>query len=481
MACLTPRRRPAARLGLTALAAALAFASAAKALEPGPLPPAEDQALARAVLTDLVGVDTTFDKGTVGAVKVIVERLRAAGFPDDDVRVVAPEAYPNKLNVVVRYHGSGKARPILYVGHLDVVDANPEDWTVPPFKLTEKDGWLYGRGTIDMKDEDAAMLDSLVRLRREGFVPSRDIIVAFTADEETGDGSSNGVNFLVNKRRALVDAAYSINPDSGEGDLENGKRLDLNFQTAEKTYVTYLMTVTNVGGHSSLPEPDNAIYRLAEGLIKLSKAPLPARTTPTTRAYFERMAALQSGQTRADLLTVAKGGDGFDAAATRLSGNLLYNAMLRSTCVATLLSAGPAENALPQRAQASIQCRILPDETVEATQKALEARVADDQIKFSVVSRPHPNPESPMDPEVLKITQAVTQSMWPGVPILPVMSVGASDSIYTRAAGIPSYGLGGMFADVNDNRAHSRDERIGVTAFYEDVEFTYRLMKALSR
>ncbi len=469
------------RSGLAGALAALAFAAAAHAAEPGPLPPPADQALSHDILKDLVEINTTYDKGTVAAAQVVVKRLLAAGFPQSDIQVVGPEAFPNKLNVVVRYHGTGKAKPILYIGHLDVVDASAADWTVDPFKLTEKDGWLYGRGSIDMKDEDAAVLDSLIRLKREGFTPSRDIIAAFTADEETGDGSTNGVNYLVNKRRELVDAAFSINPDSGEGDLENGRRLDLNFQTSEKTYVTFYMTVTNRGGHSSVPEPDNAIYRLAEGLTRLSKSPFPARTTPTTRLYFEHMAALETGQVHDDLLAVAKGGPGFDAAAERLSKQILYNAQLRSTCVATLLSAGPAENALPQRAQASIQCRILPDETVEATQKALETKVADSQIKFSVVSQPAPNPESPLDPVVMKATVKVTQSMWPGTPILPVMSVGASDSIYTRAAGIPSYGLGGMFSDINDNRAHSRDERITATAFYEDVEFTYRLMKELSR
>ncbi len=470
--------RAAAALAL----AGLCLAARSQAAEPAPLPPPADQALAHDILKDLVEINTTFDKGDVPAVQAVVKRLKEAGFADSDISVVGPPEFPNKQNVVVRYHGTGKAKPVLYIGHLDVVDANPQDWTVDPFKLTEKDGWWYGRGVFDMKDEDAAALDSLIRLKREGFRPSRDIILALTSDEETGDGSTNGVNYLVNKRRDLIDAAFAINPDSGAGDLENGRRLDLNFQTAEKTYVTFYMTVTSRGGHSSLPEPDNAIYRLAEGLVKLSKAPFPARTTPTTRAYFERMAALQTGQTHDDFLTVAKGeGPGFEAAAERLSRNILFNAQLRSTCVATLLSAGPAENALPQRAQASIQCRILPDETTEATQKALEARVADDQIKFSVVDPPHPNPESPIDPALLKATAKVAQSMWPGVPILPVMSVGADDSVYTRAAGIPSYGLGGMFNDINDNRAHARDERITPTAFYEDVEFTYRLMKEVSR
>ncbi|MDR3509958.1 MAG: M20/M25/M40 family metallo-hydrolase [Caulobacteraceae bacterium] len=469
-------------LASAAMVLALGVNAAALAAPAGQtLPPPQDQVLSHDILKDLVEINTTYDKGTAPAVQVIVKRLLAAGFAQGDIQVLAPEAFPNKPNVVVRYHGAGKAKPILYIGHLDVVDAKAEDWTVDPFKLTEKDGWWYGRGTFDMKDEDAAVLDSLIRLKREGFTPSRDIIVAFTADEESGDDSANGVNFLVNKHRDLVDAAFAINPDSGAGDLDAGRRVDLNVQTAEKTYVTYLMTVTNRGGHSSLPEPDNAIYRLAEGLVRLSKAPLPARTTPTTRLYFEHMAALQTGQLHDDLIAVSKGGAGFDAAAERLSHNITYNAQLRSTCVATLLSAGPAENALPQRAQATIQCRILPDETVAGVQAELATRIADDQIKLTVAYNPPPNPESPLDPFVMKAAAKAAQSMWPGVPLLPLMSVGASDSIFTRAAGIPSYGLGGMFNDISDNRAHSRDERITPNAFYEDVEFTYRLMKELSR
>ncbi|MDR3510863.1 MAG: M20/M25/M40 family metallo-hydrolase [Caulobacteraceae bacterium] len=464
------------------VAGAILVAIPAQALAAAPLPPPADQALARDIFQQLVETNTTFDHGTAVAAQAVAQRLRDAGFAPADIQVLTPAAYPTKSNTVVRLRGTGKARPILFICHLDVVEAKPEDWSVDPFKLTEKDGYFYGRGSFDMKEDDAAVLESLIRLKREGYAPDRDIIVAFTADEEAGDGATDGVRWLVTQHRDLVDAAFVINPDSGGGDLDQGRRVDMNFQASEKTYVTYAATVTNPGGHSSLPEPDNAIYRLSEGLVRLSKAPFPARVTPTTQAYFRQMATTQSGQVHDDMLTVAAGpGPAFEAAAERLGQTVEYGSQLRTTCVATMLSAGHAENALPQRAQATIQCRLLPGDTVEGTKAALAGRFADPQIRLTVIAMPGPNPESPLDPAVMKAVSAALQSMWPGVPLFPMMGVGASDSVYTRAGGMPSYGVSGAFSDMNDNRAHGRDERIGVSAYYEDVEFTYRLMKALTR
>lgn len=478
-----PHARRALVAGFAVLAAALpAAASAAPAPRPGPVPPPQDQAMARQILKQLVEIDTTYDKGTAPAAQAIAQLLIAVDFSPADVQVLTPAAFPTKTNVVVRFHGSGKAKPVLFIGHLDVVAARPSEWTTDPFKVTEKDGVLYGRGVFDMKGEDAAVLTSLIRLKREGYVPDRDIIAAFTADEESGDGASDGVRWLVAEHRPLVDAAFVINPDSGAGDLENGRRLDLNFQTSEKTYVTYTATASSPGGHSSLPEPDNAIYRLSEALVRLSKAPFPARVTATTSAYFRQMATTQTGQVHDDMLTVADGpGPNFEAAAARLSQTIEYGSQLRTTCVATLLTAGEAENALPQHAQATIQCRVLPGESVEQTQAALEQRFADPSIKFAVVYPPAPNPESPLDPDVMKAVSKVSQSMWPGVPLFPLMSVGASDSIYTRAAGMPSYGVNGTYTEITDNSAHARDEHETVQSFNEDVEFMYRLMKALTQ
>jgi acetylornithine deacetylase/succinyl-diaminopimelate desuccinylase-like protein len=471
------------RLALITAAALSLTAPLARAAPstPAPLPPAQDQALARDILKQLVEINSTFSHGTVAAAQAVVGRLRDAGFADADIQVLTPAAFPNKTNVVVRLRGSGKERPLLFIGHLDVVEAKAADWSVDPFTLTEKDGFFYGRGTFDMKDEDAAVLDALVRLKREGYVPDRDIIAAFTADEESGDDSSNGVRWLTAEHRDVIDAGLVINPDSGAGDLQHGQRLDLNFQTSEKTYVSYTATARSPGGHSSLPEPDNAIYRLAEGLTRLSKAPFPAQVSPTTQAHFEQMAATQTGAMRDDMLAVAKGpGPGFEAAAERLSVVPLYGSQLRTTCVATMLSGGQAENALPNQAQATIQCRLFPGDTVEGTQAALAERLADPKIALAVIDMPAPNPPSPLDPKVMKAVRAASESMWPGVPLFPLMSVGADDSVYTRAAGMPSYGVGGTFTEIGDNRAHARDERVGVTAFYENVEFTYRLMKALA-
>lgn len=475
----SPADRP--RTAFRILVSMLALALASPALAAPPLPPPADQALARDILAELVAIPSTYAHGTLEAAQAVRRRLLAAGFAPGDVQLLIPATFPTKANVVVRLRGSGKARPVLFIGHLDVVEARPQDWSVDPFKLTEKDGFFYGRGSFDMKDEDAAVLDALIRLKREGYAPDHDIIAAFTADEESGPGDSDGVRWLVAEHRDLVDASVVINPDSGAGDLKDGRRLDLNFQTSEKTYVSYTATANSPGGHSSLPEPDNAIYRLSEGLVRLSKAPFPVQVTDTTKAYFAQLASTLTGPVHDDMLTVAQGpGPGFDAAAERLSVTPLYGSQLRTTCVATLISGGQAENALPDQAQATIQCRLFPGDTVEGARAALAARMGDPKITLAVVDPPAPNPPSPLDPAVMKAVRAASESMWPGVPLFPMMSVGADDSIYTRAAGMPSYGVGGTFTEIGDNRAHARDERVGVTAFYENVEFTYRLMKALA-
>lgn len=442
-------------------------------------PPADNKQLAHDVFKQIVEMRSVYAVGTRDVAEAIAARLIAGGFSPADVRVIPEEKFPNKVNVVVRLRGKGNAKPVLWNGHIDVVDARPEDWSVPPFKFTEKDGYFYGRGTADMKDQDAAMVASLVRLKKEGFVPDRDIIVAFTPDEETG-GEPNGMHYLLREHRDLVDAAFAINPDGDSGEMENGKRLDFGIETSEKTYVTYTMEVTNKGGHSSEPRPDNAIYELANGLVRLSHYEFPFKTNATTRGYFARMAAQQSGQRRADFLAVAQ--PKLDlAAAQRLAADVPLNAILHSTCVATMLNAGVQENALPSRAMATVQCRIMPDETVAGTKAALEAAVADPGIKVAVLGPVDSGPESPPDPKLFAKVEGIVHAMWPGVPVIPDMEAGASDSVYTRAAGIPSYGISGSWMDVNDIRYHGRDERIGEDNFYQSVEFMYRLMKELSK
>ena len=463
-----------AACGVLCISLGAGFASAA----PGPLPPDADRALAREIFKELVELNTTHAHGSTSAAEAIARRLKAGGFADTDVTVIAPADKPAKGSVVVRVHGRSKAKPVLFLGHLDVVEAKPEDWSVDPFKLTEKDGWFYGRGTIDMKDGDAALVESLLRLRREGFVPDRDLVFAFTADEEAG-GDANGPAFLLKSHRELIDAGLVINFDGSSGVSKGGEHAYFELGTSEKTYVTYTIETTSAGGHGSLPGPDNAIYRLAAGLLHLQDYHFPVMMTATTRASFEQRATLEGGKDAADMLAVARQPTDL-AAAERLSQNVLMNAQLRTTCVATLMSGGHAENALPQRASATIQCRMMPGDTADNVQAILRQVLADPRISLRMDAPPIVSPESPPTPQVTALVTSVVHSMWPGVPILPAMATGFSDDRQTRNAGMPSYDVSGIFQDVDENRAHGRDERVGVREFDESVEFAYRFIRAVS-
>jgi acetylornithine deacetylase/succinyl-diaminopimelate desuccinylase-like protein len=465
------------RSALVAVVLGLAAAGAALAA-PGPLPPEQDRQLARAALKELVEIDTQHVNGSTRAAEAIRQNLLEAGFATADISEIAPDEHPSKGNVVVRYRGKGKGKPVLFIGHLDVVDAKPEDWSVDPFKLTEKDGWFYGRGSIDMKDGDAALLESLVRLRRERYVPARDLIVAFTADEEAG-GDANGPAFLLKSHRDLIDASLVINLDGGGGVYRNGERAYFQLGTSEKTYLTYTAETTSPGGHGSLPGPDNAIYRLADGLGRLENLRFPVMLTDTTRASFEQRALLQPGPDSADLRAVAATPPDA-AAADRLSRNVVLNAQLRTTCVATLITGGHAENALPQRARATIQCRMMPGDTEEHVRTTLTDALADPKIALTLDAPPIISPESPPTARIMAEVAAVVHSMWPGVPIVPTMATGFSDDRQTRNAGIQSYDLSGVWIDADENRAHGRDERVGTREFDESVEYTYRLMKAMT-
>jgi acetylornithine deacetylase/succinyl-diaminopimelate desuccinylase-like protein len=450
------------------------------------LPPAsalstdsEAPTLARDLLKQLVEVNSTHAHGSTEAAKVLADRFLAAGFAPQDVVLLAPADHPSKGNLVVRLHGLGKGRPILYIGHLDVVEAKPEDWSVDPFKLTEKDGFLYGRGVIDMKGQDVAMAVSLMRLKREGFHPARDLIVAFTADEEAG-GDANGVKWLLDDHQDLIGAQLVINPDGGEAGMKSGRKLYVAVQTSEKTFLTFAIQATDKGGHSSRPTAENPIYRLSAALARLSQFHFPLHLTATSKEYFARRAELEQGQVRADMRAVSHGSTD-QAAIDRMSAVVETNIMLRTTCTATMIEGGHAENALPQRARATLQCRVIPGESPESVQETLRTVLADPLVAISIITPATPNPESPLSPALMRAVEDVSHSFWPGVIVLPEMSPGASDSRYTRARGIPSYGIDAMFDDLDDSRAHGRDERIGVAAFAEDVDFTYRLMKALAQ
>jgi acetylornithine deacetylase/succinyl-diaminopimelate desuccinylase-like protein len=432
----------------------------------------------RQIYQELIEINTTDSVGdTTRAADAMAARLRAAGFPEGNVQVLAP--HPKKGNLVARLRGSGARKPLLLLAHLDVVEARREDWSTDPFKLVEKDGYFYGRGTIDDKAMAAIFVDSLIRLKREGFVPNRDLIVALTADEELGASSRyNGVRWLLAHHRSLIEAEWALN-EGGGGELRDGRPLVNRVQTSEKVPMNFRLEVTNPGGHSSRPGKDNAIYHLADGLTRLARFDFPARLSDTTRSFFERSADLQTGRLADDMRAVARTPPDADAIA-RLSADSAYNAVMRTTCVATRLDGGHANNALPQMARAVVNCRMLPGERAEDVGRTLVGVLANDKIVVTATSQEIASPASPLAPELMGHIERLTAEMWPGALVIPTMSTGATDGRFLRSAGIPTYGVSGLFVDATDNRTHGRDERIGVKELYGGREFLHRLVKALA-
>jgi len=440
--------------------------------------------LAHDIFKQLIEINTTDSVGSVTAAsEAMAKRFRDVGFPESDIQVLGPN--DRKKNVVVRLHGSGKHKPVLLIGHLDVVEARREDWTTNPFEFVEKDGFFYGRGTTDMKDGDAIMSATLIRLKKEGYVPSRDIILAMTADEE--GGTSNGVDWLIKNHRELIDAEFVLNHDGGGVLLDQGKPIFMDVNATEKLYGDFVLTATNPGGHSSLPKPENAIYELAAALIKIGQYQFPFELNNITRAYYERMVA--TGQRAADIKAILKTPPDMGAVA-RLSKDAIDNSLMHTTCVATRLNGGHANNALPQTAQANVNCRILPGHSLEEIRATIEKVVADPKVK--VQFRENNNllmdrgsdrhsyvPPAPRK-EVFDALDKVVAEMWPGIPVLPSMSTGASDGVYTNAAGMPTYAVSGVAYDRDDIRAHGKDERELVDGFYRGVDFYYRFLKAVT-
>ena len=444
--------------------------------------------LAHDVFKELIEINTTDSAAgnvTTG-VEAMAKRFRDAGFPPADMAVLGPEN-PKKKNLVVRLHGTGKHKPVLLIGHIDVVEAHREDWNLDPFKLTEQDGYFYGRGTSDMKGDDAIMVATLLRMKKEGYKPDRDIILALTADEESG--CCNGPDWLIKNHRNLIDAEFVINTDGYSVRSEKGVATMFRLGATEKMYGDYQLTVTNKGGHSSEPRADNAIYELSQALINVSRYQFPLDINNVTRAYFERLAADATGQRQADLRGMLKIPPDAESV-QRLSQQPADNAVMRTNCVATRLDGGHANNALPQRAQANINCRILPGHSLEEVRQQLIKVIADPQVTVHYVADDGkvadktPDRKSvappPLKPEVVKPLEAVVAQMWPGIKVVPFMDAGASDAVYTSAAGMPTYGITGLAVDVDDQRAHGRDERIRVAAFYKANEFFYRYLKALT-
>lgn len=441
--------------------------------------------LSRDIFRELIEINTTDSAGsTTLAAQAMAKRLKDAGFPAADIQVLGPN--DRKGNMVARLHGSGAKKPVLIIGHLDVVEARREDWTTAPFRFVEKDGYFYGRGTQDMKGNDAILTATFIRLWREHDRPDRDLILALTADEE--GGKSNGVDWLLKNHRDLVDAEFVLNADGGGVTTEHGKPVNVDVEASEKQYADFELTSLNPGGHSSLPTPDNAIYHLSDALSRLEHSPFPVELNAVTRTYFERRAPLENAQTKADMNAILHNPP--DAAAVaRLSQDSRYNSMLRTTCVATRLSGGHANNALPQTAKAIVNCRILPGHSPAETEQALIRIFNDPKVAVryvGAIGEVATTPDSKGFPTVLpsadalKPLEQVAARLWPGIPVIPEMETGASDSIYTMAAGMPSYGINGVAIDQDDIRAHGKDERVRVSAFFDGVEFYYRYLKTMT-
>ena len=442
--------------------------------------------LAHDIFKQLIDINTTDSVGNVTmASEAMAKRFRDAGFSESDIYLGGPN--DRKKNRVVRLHGSGKHKPVLLIGHLDVVEARREDWSNDPFQFVEKDGYFYGRGTEDMKDGDAIMATILIRFKKEGLVPDRDIILALTADEE--GGKSNGVDWLLKNKHDLIDAEFVLNHDGGEVTTESGKALALVVDATEKLYSDYQLVVTNPGGHSSLPRPDNAIYELAHALIKLQEHKFPFELNSVTRAYYEHMAKVQTGQQGADLQAMLQTPPD-QAAIDRISKDPTDNSKMHTTCVATRLSGGHANNALPGRAEAVVNCRILPGHSKQEVRQELAEIFADPKIEIRYITNAGeildniPDQRSfappPLRPDVFGAITSVAAKMWPGIPVFPTMATGASDGVYTMAAGLPTYGVSGVEAERDDHREHGRDERVPVESFYKGVDFYYQFMKTLT-
>jgi len=445
-----------------------------------------DRQLAHDIFKELIEINTTDSVGNVTtAAEAMAKRLRDAGYPESDVQVLGPN--DRKKNMVARLHGSGAKKPILLIGHLDVVEANPEDWTTDPFQFVEKDGFYYGRGTEDMKASDAIFVVNMIRMKREGYRPDRDIILALTADEE--GGKSNGVDWLLKNHRDLIDAEFVFNADGGGVVTEKGKPVIVSMDASEKLYADYELEVTNPGGHSSLPTSENAIYRLAAALVRLQNYRFPFELNDVTRAYFEGTAAVEKGQVAADMIAVTKRPPD-QAAIDRLSRDPYSNSTMHTTCVATRLQAGHANNALPQRATANVNCRILPGHSRDEIRKVLAEVIADPTVTVSYVvngikvimgeMEKTALPPVPLKKEVMVPLEKIAGKMWPGAPVVPTMGTGATDGVYTNPAGMPTYGVCGLAIDLGDDRSHGRDERLGVESYYNGVDFYYRYLKAMT-
>ena len=435
-----------------------------------------DQKLTREIFKEMIEINTTHSTGsTTKAAEAVAARLKAAGFSDSDIFLGG--SAENKGNIVARLKGSGKRKPLLLLAHLDVVEAPRVDWSTDPFKFEEIDGFYYARGSSDDKAMASIFVANMIRMKKEKFMPDRDIILALTADEEGGE--HNGVVWLLENHKDLIDAEYALN-EGGRGEEKEGKKILNQVQLSEKVFNSFTLEVVNKGGHSSRPVKDNAIYTMAKALENIGGFDFPVNLNEGTRVYFERTAKIETGQLAADMAEIVKP-EYNPEALQRLSTYPNYNALLRTTCVATMINGGHADNALPQYVTANINCRILPGEDPEMIRKTLIKVIENPEVKVISKNEAKKSPPSGLNPDLFGPVEKVTQRMWPGVPVVPTMSTGATDGAHLRLAGIPTYGVSGIFGDPTDSRAHGKDERIGVKSYYEGQEFLYQLVKELSQ
>jgi acetylornithine deacetylase/succinyl-diaminopimelate desuccinylase-like protein len=463
------------KLILTSALLALA-SSSASAQSPAPRP---DQVAFRALYKELVETNTELSDGdcTLAAGRMAA-RLKAAGYPDADIHPFQAEGHPKEGGLVAVLHGSDpKARPILLLAHIDVVEAKREDWQRDPFTLVEENGYFYGRGSSDDKASASIWTDTLVRFKQEGFKPHRDVKMALTCGEETAS-AFNGAGYLATHERDLIDAAFALNEGAGGRLDASGKAIALNIEAGEKFPQDYRLEVTNPGGHSSRPTKNNAIYHLAGGLTRISQYEFPVEFTDASKAYLAQMAPLVGGEMGAAMAALAK--DPADAkAAAAVEADPGYNGMLHTTCVATMLDAGHATNALPQRARANINCRIFPGTSAEAVRAKLESLVADPEIKVTTLGARSEVTKAPppLTPQIMGPIEKVAGQIWPGVPIIPVLTAGATDGAFLSPVGIPTYGVTGMFGDPDGNGVHGLNERIRVSSLYNGRDFLYGIVK----
>ena len=460
----------------TLVAAPLAAQKAPGA--PTTLSPAQEQA--RAIYKELVEINTADSVGSVTkAAEAMAARFRAAGFPASDITIAGPANAPAKQNLVVRYRGKGNGKPILLLAHIDVVAALRSDWPRDPFTMVEQDGFFLGRGVADDKSMASMFVANVIRYKQEGWVPERDLIVALTADEE--GGGSNGVSWLIANRKDLVDAEYAIN-EGGGGTLVNDKPFFHSIQAAEKVPVNYTLTVLNTGGHSSVPRPDNAIYSLANALQKVQQYTFPVELTDVSRPFFAQTAKVETGAMATAMKAIVANPKDTKAAAT-ISKDMRYSSMLRTSCVATRLAGGHADNALPQTATANVNCRVAPTSTGAEVMAMLNKVIGDTAVRITMRGGDRLNAggkPSPINPTLLSATTQLTKQMFNDVPVIPTMSTGATDGRFLRGAGIPTYGVSGIFSASGETNAHGRDEKLRVKSYYDGLEFLYQLVKIVA-